>query len=105
MAQRESRRSRQIMDTLRAEGWFCFKVHGTEMVMAGLPDVIVCAEGLFIGLETKHHETRNKEGAHERTQARVHEKITLAGGHAQVAVTPEEAIDVVRLVLRRHGKS
>jgi hypothetical protein len=92
------------MDALRAEGWFCFKVHGTELVMAGLPDIICCAEGLFIGLETKNPETRNKEGSHERTQARVHEKIHLAGGVAQVVVTPEEAVEVVRLALRRAKK-
>ena len=85
------------MDALRAEGWFCFKIHGGAMMMAGLPDVIVCAEGLFIGIETKHHETR---GGTSPRQDFIHDQIRLAGGHAQVAVTPGEAVAVVRRVLR-----
>jgi hypothetical protein len=50
MAQAESKLSRDIMCALRLEGWFCFKVHGSEHMMAGLPDIVVCANGYFIGL-------------------------------------------------------
>lgn len=96
MAQRESIRSRKIMEALRAEGWFCFKVHGSEYMMAGLPDVIVCAEGRFIGLETKHAETRSGTST---TQEFRHQQIREAGGHAQVVVTPAEAVRAVRRVL------
>lgn len=97
MAQRESRKSRKIMEALRAEGWFCFKVHGGAMMMAGLPDVIVCAEGHFIGLETKHYDTR--EGTSE-TQKLRHDQIRDAGGYAQVAISPEEAVAAVRRALK-----
>jgi Holliday junction resolvase len=100
MAQRESRKSRQIMDALRAEGWFCFKVHGGAMMMAGLPDIIVCAEGLFIGLETKHGETREGTSA---TQDLRRDQIRNAGGIYQVATTPAEAVAVVRRVLDSSG--
>lgn len=96
MAQRESRKSRQIMDALRAEGWFCFKVHGGAMMMAGLPDIVCCAEGLFIGIETKHGETR--EGT-SKTQDLRRDQIHSAGGVYEVATTPEEAVDVVRRAL------
>ena len=98
MAQRESRKSRDIMDNLRAEGWFCFKVHGGALMMSGLPDIIVCAEGFFIGLETKHNETREGTSV---TQDRRRDQIRAAGGVYQVATTPEEAVQVVRDVLRR----
>lgn len=101
MAQKESKLSREIMDALRLEGWFCFKVHGNEYTMVGLNDIIVCAEGYFIGLETKNPEDRNKEDAHTRSQARVHQKIRDAGGQAVVVCSPEEAIQVVELWLRR----
>lgn len=104
MAQRESRLSRKIMDELRLEGWFCYKQHGNEFVMAGLPDIIVCAEGLFIGLETKNPEDRNKENAHTRNQAHIHQKIRDAGGFAQVVCSPDEAIAAVRLALRLRSK-
>ncbi len=99
MAQRESRKSRKIMEALRAEGWFCFKVHGTALVMSGLPDVICCAEGLFIGIETKHEETREGTSV---TQDLRRDQIRAAGGVYRVATTPEEAVEVVRDVLE-HG--
>lgn len=100
MAQRESKRSRDIMNELRLEGWFCFKVHGNEHTMAGLPDIIVCAEGLFIGLETKNPEDRAGTSA---KQKEVHGKIRAAGGIAAVVCYPEEAVAVVRAALRSSG--
>lgn len=98
MAQRESRKSRAIMDALRAEGWFCFKVHGGAMMMAGLPDVIVCAEGYFIGLETKHQETREGTSTTQKLRQR---QIRDAGGWSQVATTPAEAVQAVYEWLER----
>lgn len=93
MAQRESRLSSKIQSALKAEGWFCFKVHGSQYMMAGLPDIIVCAEGLFIGLETKLPETRNNTSLR---QDYVHGKIRGAGGTAEVVCSAEEAVAVVR---------
>lgn len=84
------------MDALRAEGWFCFKVHGGAMMMAGLPDVIVCAEGFFIGLETKHFETREGTSV---TQDLRRDQIREAGGFCEVAYTPAMAVDAVRRAL------
>lgn len=82
------------MAELRAHGWFCFKVHGNEFTMAGLPDIIVCAEGLFIGLETKM-----EKGKTSRRQDFVHQQIKAAGGIAEVAVTKEQAVWIVRQAL------
>ena len=101
MAQGESKLSRDIMEAMRLEGWFCFKAHGNEFMMAGLPDIICCADGLFVGLETKKPEARNKEDAHVRNQKRVQAKIRAAGGCSQPVTSVEEAIEVVELALRR----
>lgn len=98
MAQKESRLSRQIMTALRVEGWFCFKIHGTELVMAGLPDVIVCAEGIFIGLETKNPDKRDNTSSR---QDYVHDQIREAGGAAYVVTSAAEAVDVVRAAVRK----
>lgn len=97
MAQRESKRSRDIMNALRAEGWFCFKVHGSEYMLAGLPDVICCAEGLFIGLETKHPESRDDTSAR---QDYVHGLIRQAGGKAQVVTSAKEAVRIVKQAIK-----
>jgi|SRR4051812_7953782 hypothetical protein len=99
MTQRESRLSSKIQDALRARGWFCFKVHGGPLMMAGLPDLIVCAEGLFIGLETKHPETRNNTSPR---QDYVHSKIQQAGGVAVVVCSPAEAVRAVEGAIRSY---
>ncbi len=90
--QAESKLSRQIMDALRLDGHFCFKVHGSEHMMAGLPDIIVCAQGKFIGLETKLPGKRHEKSI---KQDRVHNQIRDAYGVAQVVCSVREARDVV----------
>lgn len=96
MSQPESKLSRKIMDRLRLEGYFAFKVHGSEFMMAGLPDIVVCAEGRFIGLETKLPSTR---GNVSPRQAYVHSQIEHAGGVAVVVCSPQEAIDAIKTAL------
>ncbi len=96
MSQAESKLSRKIMDALRAEGYFCFKVHGSEYMMAGLPDIIVCANGLFIGLETKLPSSRGNVSPVQRL---VHTKIQHAGGVAEVVCSPQEALAAVEHTL------
>ena len=96
MSQPESKLSRKIMDRLRLEGYFCFKVHGSEYMMAGLPDIIVCAEGRFIGLETKMPNDRGNVSPRQRY---VHTQIEHAQGTAAVICSPQEALDVVKETL------
>lgn len=98
MSQPEAKLSRRIMDALRLEGYFCFKVHGSEFMMAGLPDIIVCADGLFIGLETKMPQSR---GNVSPRQTLVHTQIENAGGTAQVVCSPQEALNVVSAAVAR----
>lgn len=92
MSQPESRLSRKIQTAIRARGYFCFKVHGSEFMMAGLPDIIVCAAGLFIGLETKMPGKRDDVSPR---QALVHEQIRAARGSAIVVTSVDEALDAI----------
>lgn len=98
--QREGRISTHIMDALRAEGYFCFKVHGSEYMPAGLPDILVCAHGLFIGLETKVPEKRENVSAVQRL---MHERIRKAGGFVGVVCGAAEALEVVRAYIDERG--
>lgn len=98
MSQAESIRSRQIMNSLRAQGWFCFKVHGNETMMAGLPDVVVCAEGLFVGLETKMPDKRHNTSVKQDLKR---DEIRAAGGVYEVVCSPAEAVAAVRGALAR----
>lgn len=96
--QRESNLSRKIMAALRAEGHFCFKIHGGPTMMAGLPDIIVCANGLFIGLETKLPETRRNVSPRQHY---VHELIGQSQGVAAVVCSSKEALQIVREAIDR----
>lgn len=102
MAQPEARLSRKIMEALRAEGYFAFKVHGSEFMMAGLPDIIVCAQGYFIGLETKMPDKRSNTSPR---QDYVHELIEAAQGTASVVCSVAEAKQVVHRVLKQKAQT
>ncbi len=98
--QPESRVQKAIQDAVKLRGWFVFKVHGSEFMMAGLPDLIICAEGYFIGLEVKLPSTRSNTSAR---QDYVHGKIRQAGGAAQVVCSPTEAVEYIENYLKEHG--
>lgn len=101
MAQRESRRSRDIMNYLRLREAFCFKVWGSEHMMAGLPDIIGCYKGRFFGFEVKHPETR---GNTSQVQEFVMAKIRKAGGIAQVVTSEVEALQVLHRAVKNHDE-
>ena len=97
MTQPESKLSRQIMEKLREKGYFCFKVHGSEYMTAGLPDIIVCAQGYFIGLEVKMPGKRSNTSPR---QDYIHTQINEAGGLAIVVTSSEEALNVIASQLK-----
>lgn len=92
MAQRESKLSRKIQDALRARGVFVFKVHGSEFMMAGLPDLVACAWGQFVGLEVKNPGSRADRSRIQKHRA---EQIARAGGVATVVTSVREALEIV----------
>lgn len=61
--------------------------------MAGLPDIIACVEGRFIGLEVK---VPGGEGA-SPVQVLVHSQIHNAGGTAVVVTSVRQALRVCGL--------
>lgn len=79
---------------------FVFKVHGSIFQMAGIPDLVGCCAGIFIGIEVK-----TKKGRVSDIQEEVMREIKKkGGGHCGVATTPDEACDFVRRTLRKEGK-
>jgi hypothetical protein len=90
--QAESKLSGDILKALRAKGYFAFKVHGGPSMMAGLPDIIVCVEGFFCGLETKMPAKRNNVSEIQKLR---HEEIRDAGGFAAVVCGVNEALSLI----------
>lgn len=94
MTQPESRLSRKIITELTKYGVFAFKIHGGPHMMAGLPDIIACVGGKFVGLETK----TPSGGDATPIQQFVHSKIRKAGGTAIVVRSVDEAFAACGLV-------
>lgn len=90
------------MNELRLQGWWCFKVHGSELIMSGIPDIICCAEGVFFGIETKMPHERDNTSAR---QDYVHIKIRQSSGQVFVACSPDEAVKRVRAGLIDHRRA
>ena len=73
---------------------FFWKEHGGQYGTAGIPDIIVCYKGRFIGLEAKVG--RNNP---TKLQAVTIDRINAAGGIAVVVRT----VDDVKAVIEKSG--
>jgi Holliday junction resolvase len=89
MTQAESRVSKSIIDALRGKKVFAWKVHGSPLTPAGLPDIIACVEGYFLGFETKMPGKRSNVSEVQKLR---HEEIRAAGGEVFVVCGPKEAV-------------
>ena len=85
MSQNETKIQRQVQDYLKSIGAYRFKVHGSIYMRAGIPDIICCYKGRFIGIETKDGDNTASELqlAHGR-------QIKKAGGLFTVAYSVED---------------
>lgn len=84
--QPEAKIGKKIREFLESEGAFVFKVHGGPQMLAGLPDLIGCYKGRFIGIEVK--QPGQKPTARQEF---VHRMIRKAGGEVIVATCVEDA--------------
>ena len=89
---RETQIVRRIIRWLHAEGHFAIKIHGSAMQRAGLPDIIACVKGRYVGIEVK----RPGNGPTPLQKLRL-QNIRDAGGIAGVAACLEDAVALVNL--------
>jgi len=80
---------------------YLIKINGGMYQESGIPDVLHCIEGLFIGIEYKHQKPgESREHALERVTLKQRQhivRIVKAGGMAGVALTPDAALEIVKL--------
>lgn len=88
--QPEAKLGHKIRAALEARGAFVFKVHGSGMMMAGLPDLIVCYRGLYLGMEVKM--PGNKPSVRQEF---VHAKIRQAEGIVGVVYSVDDALKLL----------
>lgn len=77
---------------------FYFKSHGGPYQIAGLPDLVGCHKGIFIGIEVKQP---GKEDTLKPVQKLRIRQIRNAGGIAFMATTAEQADLLMRKELKR----
>lgn len=86
MSELESKLQKRIQNYLTSIGAYEFKVHGEIFMRAGIPDIICCYKGRFIGIEAK--EPGNYPSELQLAHGR---KIVKAGGIFGVCYSLEEA--------------
>lgn len=92
-SQPETKLVRKIRTVLQAQiGGLWIKQHGSQYSQQGVPDLIGCVNGYFIGLEVK---TPDKKHTLTKLQRLTLGLIETEGGGATVVTSPEEAVDFV----------
>ncbi len=98
----EGRIQARIQKRLGELGVFTFKIHGSALMAAGLPDLICCVDGQFIGLEVKTPQTLRNVSL---KQSYMHDQIRKAGGKAYVVASVEDAEAAIEMIRRRAKKN
>jgi Holliday junction resolvase len=88
--QPEAKIGKKIREFLESKGAFVFKIHGSATMLAGLPDLIVCYQGRFIGVEVKQPGQKPT-----LRQLYVHRLIEKAGGLVIVATSVDDVLVIV----------
>lgn len=80
---------------------YILKIHGGQYQESGIPDLLVCVDGLEVGIEVKHWKPgESYNHALDRTtlKQRIHiRRIIEAGGMAGVAMDVEPALYLIQL--------
>lgn len=82
------------------------KIHGSPYMPVGIPDLVVCVQGLFVGIEVKHQKPGESHqhalGRVTEVQHRQLERIRTAGGTAGAATSAQEALAIIEEAVNGH---
>lgn len=92
--QPESRLVKEILLSLRREypSSFWTKIHGGAYQRVGLPDIIGCVQGRFVGIEVK---LPGKEATLTALQGYTLDALVNAGAIAGMVTSKEQAIELI----------
>ena len=96
----EARLVKRIVAYIEGRGGRSFKIVGDEegRQEAGIPDLLVCYKGFFIGLEVKQP---GAEHTVRPRQKHILKQIEEAGGVAEVVSSVEQVAMILEVVPRR----
>ena len=82
----------KIKDYLFSKEIYYFKVHGSKFMPAGIPDIVCCFRGSFLGIEVKRPGAKNEQSE----QQKIHERnIAKSGGTYLLVDSLEEVVAYV----------
>lgn len=85
----------KIKDYLFSKNIYYFKVHGSKFMPAGIPDIVCCVNGRFLGIEVKRPGAKNEQS----NQQKIHENnIKKSGGTYLLVDSLSEVVDYVESV-------
>ena len=87
----ETNLQRKVQEYLVSKGAYEFKVHGSAYMKAGIPDIISCYKGRFIGIECKVG--KNKPS---KLQEEHRNMILTSGGIHILAYKLEDVIKIFK---------
>ena len=89
----ETNLQRKIQSYLEEIGAYHFKVHGNSYMRSGIPDIISCYKGLFLGIECKVG--KNKMS---KVQEEHRDEILAAGGIHILAYNLEDVKKIIKKI-------
>jgi len=89
---REKSVENDIKDYLFQHGIYFFKVHGSKFMPSGIPDIVSCINGKFVGIEVKRPGAKNEQSEAQK----IHERnIKKSNGVYLLVDSLDEVIDYV----------
>ena len=79
----------RIKNALTKHGAYTVNIHGSKYSAKGTPDLLVCHNGRYIGMEVK---TPDKKNTATRAQRQHLQLIKDAGGNADVVTSVADAL-------------
>ena len=90
---KESVLQKQVIEWLRSIGAYVVNIHGSPMQERGIPDLLICYLGHFVGMELK------VPGKEPDDYQEYHlERIVAAGGVGCSVTTLDEAKKIIRSI-------
>jgi Holliday junction resolvase len=87
----ETRIVKKTLKLLRKEGGFWVKTHGGPFQKSGLPDILGCWKGRFVGFEVKRPGKNPTE-----IQKNTIKEIIKAGGIAKIVTSVDEVLNLIK---------
>lgn len=89
---REKTVENKIKDYLFLQGIYYFKVHGSKFMEPGIPDIVCCFKGSFLGIEVKRPGAKNEQSPCQK----IHEEnIKKSGGTYLLVDSLDEVIKYI----------